>query len=90
MLHATVLILPGFILARMLFTGSVQRDVLEQKDPTVPNFLPSSYCPGIVRLDGSAPLTVLDTLIKGRGPDGRGGWRQFADDRERGGDSPRL
>ena len=79
--YVKALVLPAFLVALMVFTGSVQKDVLKQKDPRVINFLAATYCPGIVRPDGSPPLTMMDTLIKGPGVDGRGGWEQLAAER---------
>ena len=75
------LALPAFVVALLLLAVSAQEEVLKQKDPRVINFLAAGYCPGIVRPDGSPPLTVLDTLIKGPGLDGRGGWEQLASER---------
>ena len=75
----------AFFVAMVVLTGSADKEILQQKDPRVINFLAATYCPGVVRPDGSPPLTVLDTLIKGQGLDGRGGWEQMAAQRHRSG-----
>ena len=84
--YVKLLLFFGFFVAVLVLTGSAQKEVLEQKDPTVVNFLAATYCPGIVRPDGSPPLESLDTLVKGMGFDGHGGWEQLAADRHRRGE----
>ena len=81
--HIKLVLFLGFFVALLAITGSAQKDILEQNDPTVLNFLAVTYCPGIVRPDGSPPLTILDTIIKGEGLDGQGGWEQLAARRHR-------
>ena len=71
------------LLALVVFTRQIEKDVPKQRAPDVINMLAGTYTPGIVRPDGVPPLIVLDSLLKGSGLDGNGGWEQMAAERHR-------
>jgi raffinose/stachyose/melibiose transport system substrate-binding protein len=51
-----------FFAALLIVSGSTQKDVLKQKDPSTLNFLAAGYCPDVPTADGSPPLTMLRVL----------------------------
>lgn len=55
----------AFFVALLVFTQRAQKDVLEQKDPKVLNFMAAGYCPNVQKGDGTEPLIALDVLVRG-------------------------
>jgi len=51
-----------FFIVLLVVTGTTQKDVLKQKDPTVLNFLAAGYCPGIVQSGQQKPLEELNRI----------------------------
>lgn len=60
-----VALLVLFFVAVLVLTGSAQKDVLQQRDPAVLNFMANAYCPGIVQAGQGLPMSALDVTVRG-------------------------
>lgn len=51
-----------FFIGLLVFSGRAQKEVLEQKDPAVLNFLAAGYCPGVVQGGQAKPLEEMNRI----------------------------